>query len=99
MPWFGNYYYRSKRVNGRPRKIYVGGGEIGEKAAEEDRLERIRKQEANRRHKEQWNEQSVLDASLQEVIRITEELARRALQAAGFRQHCKGDWRRTRDHN
>ena len=99
MPWIGNYYYRAKRVDGRPRKIYVGGGEVGEKAAEEDRLEQAKKQEANRRQKECLKEDSLLDASLREVIRITEGLARQALQAAGFHQHCKGDWRRTRDHN
>ena len=99
MPWIGNYYYRSKRVDGRPRKIYVGGGEVGEQAAEEDRLAKIEKQEMYRQHDEQWKECSALDSSICEVIRITEGLARQALQAAGYHQHCKGDWRRTRDHN
>ena len=40
----GRYYYRSVRVNGAVRKVYVGAGEAGAAQAERDAAEQRRRQ-------------------------------------------------------
>lgn len=97
MPWLGPYYYRSKRVNGTPRRIYVGTGPSGRLAAEEDRkarevreLERLRADRLKAEHAQ-------LDVDLAEVHRLGDILGRAALYAAGYHQHAKGPWRPKRE--
>ena len=97
MPWERTYYYRSKRVNGKPRRIYVGTGDAALLAAEEDRrarevrdLERLKADQLRAEYVE-------LEANLAEVHRLADIMSRAALYAAGYHQHCKGDWRPRRD--
>jgi hypothetical protein len=40
MPWSGRYYDRSVRVNGRPRRVYVGARLIGQLASQLDDVTR-----------------------------------------------------------
>lgn len=93
MPWHGNYYYRSKRVNGKPRRIYVGTGTVGLLAEEEDRKAREEKDRPRVRLAQLRADHAALDADLAEVHRLADALSRAALYGAGFYQHCKGDWR------
>ena len=97
MPWHGPYYYRSQRVNGKPRRIYVGSGPAALLAAEQDRqareardLQRLRADQLKAGHAQ-------LDVDLAEVHRLGDALGRAALYAAGYHQHCKGDWRPRRE--
>jgi hypothetical protein len=92
MPWTGGrYYYRSVRENGKPRRVYVGTA--AEAAAEEDRKAREERDLARSRMAQLRAEHAALDTELTELYRLADTLSRAALYAAGFHQHCKGDWR------
>jgi hypothetical protein len=94
MAWSGNAYYRSVRVNGRPRRVYVGSGATAEAAAAEDKLARAGKELERAQVEAEQAEAERLDANLKQVCAIADSLAKAALYAAGYRQHCRGDWRR-----
>ena len=94
MPWESGprgrpYYTRTRRENGRVIREYIGVGEVGQRAAEED--------EARRRQAEADRE---ADRALAEEIRSLSELAdllaRSALLAAGYHRPNRGPWRKRR---
>src|SRR5262249_45795361 len=92
----GRYYTRSRRENGRVVREYVGGGPIGQLAAQMDAIDR-EKREADRAFlKAQHDEIAALDAPLDHLTELTDLLVRAALLAAGFRRHNRGEWRRRR---
>lgn len=92
----GRYYTRSKKVNGRVVRDYVGGGRIGELVAELDSIERDRRE----REVEEWR---AVRADLDEVAAMLSDLNQRcdlltraALIVGGYRQHKRGEWRKQR---
>ena len=90
------YYTRSHRVNGRVTREYVGGGLIGELAAEMDanaRRDREAKMEAWRAEKVEIESREKGIADFSDHVEI---LARSALVAAGFHRHHRGEWRKKR---
>ncbi len=92
----GRYYTRSKRVNGRVVREYVGGGPGGVYAAQLDQLERDER-EAERRAAQAEHEQvAQLDGPLDNLNELADLLARAALLAAGYVQHNRGEWRKKR---
>jgi hypothetical protein len=92
----GRYYTRSKRVNGRVVREYIGGGRVGELTSQMDAIERD-KREAERRAAQSEREQvAELDAPLDELNELADLLARAALLAAGYAQHKRGEWRKKR---
>ena len=92
----GRYYTRSTKVGGRVRREYVGAGLLAELAAAEDALHReAREREAQDRRTER-ERLAALDAPLDALDVLTGALSRAALVAAGYRQHKRGEWRRTR---
>src|SRR5262245_27513444 len=89
----GCYYTRSKRVNGRVVRQYVGTGPQAEQAAEEDtrrRSERRAQSEALRAERER---RQAAEALLHELWGAAELLLRAVLTAANFHQHNRGAWR------
>jgi hypothetical protein len=91
----GQYYARSRRVDGRVRRVYVGGGILGKVAALKDEYERrLREEEAAfwREERERLEERT---AFLKEVTAATDILVRAHLVAGGFHKR-KGEWRRER---
>jgi len=91
----GPYYTRSRRVNARVVREYIGGGQIGHIAAEFDairRAERIAEADARR---QEITEIEELDRIADDLGRATDEAMRTVLEAAGFHQH-RGEWRRKR---
>jgi TPP-dependent pyruvate/acetoin dehydrogenase alpha subunit len=89
----GSYYYQSRRVGDRVRKVYRGGGVLGRLAAQLDDLKRLERKEENAREIEEKRrlEQRVL--FLRELDEAAEVLIRAELLASGCHQH-KGQWRR-----
>jgi hypothetical protein len=93
----GRYYTRSKKVNGRVVREYVGTGYVAELAAQLDAVERERKNlERAETHMGKLASEA-LDESLQELNDLAELLARAALVAAGFHRHKRGEWRKKRE--
>ena len=97
MPWTGRYYYRSVRVNGKPRRQYVGSGLIGQLAAQMDAVERYRKDAGKAQADQARAVAEATDEDLVAVERLADVLARAALVAAGCHQHHRGQWRRKRE--
>jgi hypothetical protein len=94
----GRYYTRSKKVNGRVVREYVGTGELAELAAETDILLRLQRSEERAARRAERSELQALDAPLDELNDLADLLAHTALTAAGFRRHKRGEWRKRRDH-
>jgi hypothetical protein len=89
----GRYYTRSRRVNGRVVREYVGGGLLGLLAAEADarrRAGRAAQAEAERAERARWLE---VEIPLFELHGAVDQLAKAALLAANFRRHDRGEWR------
>jgi hypothetical protein len=101
MPWErrergGLYYTRSKKVNGKVVREYVGGGVLGEIAARMDALERRQREEEAGRWKEKRKCLEQKAAFLLELEEATKILTTAHLIAAGCHKH-HGEWRRLRE--
>ena len=89
------YYTRSKRVNGRVVREYVGAGPVAELAAAADALRRADRRaamEARRAEDARWRETL---APLLELSRGADLMARAALLAGGYHRHAR-TWRKKR---
>src|SRR6266508_5922658 len=90
------YYTRSRKVNGRVVREYIGAGPVAELAAAADALRRAdRRADAEARRAAQARWQAALTPSL-ELSRTIDLLTRATLLAAGYRQHARSSWRRKR---
>jgi hypothetical protein len=98
MGWdSGRYYSRSKKVNGRVVREYIGSGYLAELIAEMDILARERRLlDAEERRREKA-ELASLDAAMKALEEKTDLVVRAALTAAGYRQHKRGEWRKQRE--
>jgi hypothetical protein len=93
----GRYYTRSRKVNGRVEREYIGSGHVAELAARLDATRRERRDAERAAWQEERGRLDALDADVQAVKDLAEFVARAALLAAGFRQHHRGQWRRRRE--
>ncbi len=96
MPWVGRYYYRSERVNGQPRRRYVGTGVIGQLAARLDEAERERRALTQARVDLEREAADLLEDDVDAIDRLADVIARAVLVVAGCHQHHRGEWRRRR---
>ncbi|MGH3148865.1 MAG: hypothetical protein ACRDTR_24050 [Rubrobacter sp.] len=94
----GRYYTRSRKVDGRVVREYVGpeGSPLAELAAHADLLEREEREEEARVQREERERLEALEAPVEELCEAAEVLAHAALVAAGYRQHNRGEWRKRR---
>jgi hypothetical protein len=93
------YYYRSRRVDGRVVKVYFGAGVAAEAAAREDQQARQARAAALAATKRRQVEAAAVDRLLREYLAQSADLLRAALLEAGFIQHHRGEWRHRRgDH-
>jgi len=95
-----SYFYLCERIGGHVRTTYLGSGEEAEaieqawaeeRAEGRERIERLRARAKAAR-------QALIDEA-RELDRRADracDLAGRALEAAGFRRHKRGEWRRAR---
>jgi hypothetical protein len=91
----GRYYTRSRRVDGRIVREYVGGGILGDIAAFEDEYERRRREDEATYHREEREQLQALTAPMEELCDAVEIITRAALLASGYHRH-KGEWRKKR---
>lgn len=92
----GRYYTRSRKVNGRVVREYVGSGPVGALAAELDAIERDGRHARRQARKAEREAAQALDAPVTELCGLADLLASAALLLAGYRQHNRGDWRKRR---
>jgi hypothetical protein len=93
----GRYYTRSKKVDGRVVREYVGSGVLGELAARLDAEERRRREEEAEARRGERERLDALAAPVEELCEAAEVLARAAFIAAGYRRHNRGEWRKSRE--
>jgi hypothetical protein len=91
-----SYYTRSRRIDGEVRRVYIGGGILGEIAALEDEYERRQREEEAAYCKEEKERLKQDAAFLEELEAVTDILATAHLLASGCHKH-KGEWRRLRE--
>jgi hypothetical protein len=92
----GLYYTRSKKVNGRVVREYVGGGHLAEVTARMDAEERRHREEEAALWRKERERLEALDGLTEELYEAGEVLAKAALLAAGYHQHKRGEWRKRR---
>lgn len=92
----GDYYTRSRRVGGRVVREYVGSGELAWAISILDLAERHDRERALEQRKAEREREDALDAELSDYFGRVEEVARGALEAAGYRRHKRGEWRKRR---
>ena len=98
------YYTRSRRINGQIQREYLGCGELARLSAENDRVARearafLRQRLAQQRLQQQERQAAVYAAILAPLdgLDIVCRVAiQRELEAAGYHQHDRGEWRKRR---
>ena len=91
----GRYYTRSRKVNGRVVREYIGGGEVGSLVAQMDAIERERRESERESWRLEREEMEAFDTSVANVCQMADIIAKAVMVVAGF--HChRGQWRRRR---
>jgi hypothetical protein len=96
MGWDRGYYYRARKVNGRVVREYVGAGLAAQLAAQLDDRKRRQRQAQRAARRAEQAELDALDGPVNELCDLADLVARAALEAAGFHQHKRGEWRKRR---
>jgi hypothetical protein len=93
----GRYFYRSVRVNGRPRKLYLGAGPAARAYARQEAERRARRRsERAALHAEQART-APADLAFQGARTLVDLLVRASLVLSGFHLHHR-EWRRRHEH-
>src|SRR5439155_21906695 len=97
MSWLqrGNrrYYYRSRRIDGKPRRIYMGCGQVGELNARLHERERRQRQAEDQAWQVERVQLARADAVMNELRTLADLMTRAKLLLSGFYEH-HGEWRR-----
>ena len=92
----GRYYTRSRKVQGRVVREYVGTGPVAEMIAEIDNTklaQRVARREALRAEQKRM---ASVEAPVSDLCDIGDLVARAALMLAGYHRHKRGEWRKRR---
>ena len=92
----GRYYTRSRRVNGRLVREYIGAGPVAEAAAALDAAKRAERGRLAALAPAVPPALSALDAQMAELSRRVQRVVSETLTQAGYHQHHRGAWRRRR---
>jgi hypothetical protein len=96
----GRYYTRSRKVRGRVVREYVGTGQIAELCAQLDAMEREERDSEAELQRAAWRERNAhyaaLFGPLDMLDAACDALVCQELEAAGYHQHHRGEWRRRR---
>jgi hypothetical protein len=102
MPWMGPgkaYYYTKTYRRGRIRLEYIGAGPAAELVAQYDQIDQERRallRMDRRIQRSQIDQDTRLPAELLDYAGIVGDLVCAALEAAGYHQHKRGEWRKRR---
>jgi hypothetical protein len=92
----GRYYTRSRWVNGRIVREYVGGGQRGEQAAAEDARRRAERRAEVDRVRDYRARHRSADGFLDALAADVDLLVEAVLIGAGFHRRNRGPWRKRR---
>ncbi len=92
----GRYYTRSKKVDGRVIREYVGTGLVGELAAAADERSRAQRQALKAAWRTERERIELASVPLEEFCEVVETFARASLLSSGYHRHHRGEWRRMR---
>ena len=87
------YYYRTRKQQGRIIRQYYGRGILAEIAARED-AERQKIREQERTEQKAWE---AVDAQVDSLDTLITLLSHSTLVNAGFYQHHRSEWRRRKE--
>ena len=93
----GLYYTRSRKEGGRVVREYVGGGILGELAAQMDAEDRLAREAEEANGREERERLDALVAPVEELCESAEIIACAALAASGYHCHNRGEWRKRRE--
>ena len=93
----GRYYTRSRKEGGRVVREYIGGGVLGQFAAQMDAEDRQAREEEAAAWREEQERIRKLEEPVEELCEATDLLVRAALLASGYHQHNRGEWRLRRE--
>jgi hypothetical protein len=89
----GLYFYRSTRVNGRPRKLYHGAGPAAQAYARQEAERRARRQSERAALHAEQAQAAGADLAFQGARDLIDLLVRARLVLSGFHLHHR-EWRR-----
>jgi len=91
----GRYFYRSVRVDGRPRKVYLGNGPAARAQARLDQARRRERHDAREALRAEQARLAAAEVALDGFRLLTGLLLRATLLLGGLHEH-RGEWRRRR---
>lgn len=89
----GLYYTRSRRVNGRIVREYIGQGPIAELAHQMDVEERLEREAERKAIEAVQRRDAELDRKLDSFVELSNAVTSGLLILAGYHQHKRGNWR------
>lgn len=89
----GQYWYKPARLNGQPRKIYLGTGVFGRAHEVLERQHQRRRQEARELYRTLKLQAAEADAAWQQIWSLARGLAASSMVLAGWYNH-RGEWRK-----
>ncbi|HET6456539.1 MAG TPA: hypothetical protein VFI02_19210 [Armatimonadota bacterium] len=92
----GPYYTRSRRVNGRIIREYVGKGYMGELASAMDEIDRTEQQAKAEALRTQIGQLDRIEEMVEAVYSTADEITVSSLESAGYHRHHRGEWRKRR---
>ena len=95
----GAYYTRSRRVNGRLVREYIGQGILGEIAYQQDLILRSESTVVRESLELQKVEHATLLSDIDTFSDFAECIASGFLVVSGFHKHHRGEWRRRNVNN
>jgi hypothetical protein len=94
----GPYYTRGHRENGRLVREYVGGGVLGQLAADVDGLARQTRLAERQERTAECERIAAIEGPIVAFGRAVDLAVSCELLVAGYHRHDRGPWRRRRGH-
>jgi hypothetical protein len=91
--WDRGYYYQHKRIDGKPRRVYVGGGLLGELAARLDARDQAQRAAQDTQRRLQRARDRDIHRAIDGEYQRLRGLVAALLEASGYYQH-KREWRK-----